>query len=292
MGERGLAFASIGLSPQLSVSNCEYLTALNRESLVSKLRETVSSLQLTGTPCNIALSDNDYSLLLVDPPKVPEEELRDAIRWKVKELSPIPIDEAVLDVFRMPDDAGSVGKGMVFTVVAKQQAVDDLVALCTEAELKVNAIDIPELCLRNFAALNKGSKSQLIARLMADSSQVVAFSKDCLYLSRHFNFRYAGGSLTELEAETLTLELQRSADYLHHQMHQPTPNQILLMGNGLQSSDLPPSINDSFAGEVKVLDASMALPVAPAIDDVTVSKCAVAIGAALRDALPDEGASQ
>ena len=283
VGDRGVAFAHLKLSPSLALTSCNYLTAADETSIISTLREDISSLHLENTPCNVALSTDDYALLLVEPPKVPENELRDAIQWKIKDLSPIPIEKAVIDVFRMPENAGSVGKGMVFTVVAKKAAVENLVSLVEGAGLKMNAIDIPELCLRNFALLQHSEQSMLIARLMSDNSQVTAISRGELYLSRLFNFRYTGGVISEERAENLTLELQRSADYLRHQMHQPTPSQILLLGNGLQDRDLPESINDNFSGEVKTLDISDALPITAGVDRQVLNRYAIASGAALSD---------
>jgi len=177
VGDNGVAFAHLKTSPAPELLSCEHLTAPDDISTISKLRESISSLQLQGTPCNATLRAEDYSLLLVEAPKVPEDELRDAMQWKIKDLSPIPVDKAIVDVFRMPEDAGLVGKGMVFTVVAKKSAVESLVSLVDSVGLTMNAIDIPELALRNFSLLGDSpNQSLLIARLIPDGSQELTFS--------------------------------------------------------------------------------------------------------------------
>ena len=289
-GGRGVAFAHLKTSSGPELLNCELLTAPDTTSTISKLRESIASLELQGAPCNAVLAPEDYSLLLAEAPKIPEEELRDAMRWKIKDLSPIPVDQAVVDVFPMPTDAGSVGKGMIFTVVARKKAVEFMVSLIESVGLTTNAIDIPEFSLLNIARLKANpGQSLLICRLMPEGSQVTAISKGNIYLSRNFGFKYSGGAILPDQADNLALELQRSADYLRHQMHQPSPGKILLLGDGLKDSDLPDSFDDNFSGEARTLNINNGLAVPAGIGQPTLTKCAVAIGAALRDCKTSHG---
>src|SRR5205814_7806519 len=51
--------------------------------------------------CTTLLEPADYQILLVEPPKVPADELKAAIRWKIKDLLEYHIDDATVDVFEV-----------------------------------------------------------------------------------------------------------------------------------------------------------------------------------------------
>ena len=53
--------------------------------------------------CITTLDIGAYSLLFVEAPDVPSSELRAAIRWRVKDLIDFHIDDAVIDVFDVPN---------------------------------------------------------------------------------------------------------------------------------------------------------------------------------------------
>ena len=50
------------------------------------------------------LDDADYQMQLVEAPSVPREEMRSAVRWKLKDLLDYPVDAATIDVADVPTD--------------------------------------------------------------------------------------------------------------------------------------------------------------------------------------------
>ena len=56
-------------------------------------------------PTVSVLDPDSYRLLLVEAPDVPADELRAAVRWRVKDLIDFHVDDAVIDVFEMPQHA-------------------------------------------------------------------------------------------------------------------------------------------------------------------------------------------
>lgn len=266
----------------LQITHCEYLEG--QQAFAEWLRNAVASLDLKGMPCNAVLAPEDYAVLFTEAPQVADDELRDAMRWRIKDLSPVPVDQAVLDVFRLPEDAGNVGRNRVFTVVARQQAVEELVALIDSAGLKINAVDVPELCLRNLAAhCAQASRSVMLVRLQGDKSLVTAVCNGNVYLNRQFHFYYNGQTIAAVDADSLALELQRSVDYLQHQLRQPPPSHIFLLAEGLRHNDIPASLHESFSAVVSPLNIADLLATPAGVDNLTLEKCVLAVGAALRD---------
>ena len=64
------------------------------------------------------LDPSAYRLLLVEAPDVPPEELRAAVRWRIKDLIDFHVDDAVIDVFEMPGHARGGARRMMYAVTA------------------------------------------------------------------------------------------------------------------------------------------------------------------------------
>lgn len=115
------------------------------------LQRFVRQRELRRVPCTGLLRHGDYSLILVDTPDVPPSEIRAAMRWQVKEMIDFHIDDAVIDVFEVPErDDRSTRR--LYAVVARRSKITQLIDLMALVGLNLGVIDIPELALRNLAA--------------------------------------------------------------------------------------------------------------------------------------------
>src|ERR1039457_3699036 len=100
------------------------------------------------------LQPAEYQLLMVDAPNVPREELKAAIRWRVKDLLDYHIDDAIMDVLDIPVDKDLPGKNRyMYAVAAKNEIVQGQVAQFELAKIPLQVIDIPETAQRNIAEL-------------------------------------------------------------------------------------------------------------------------------------------
>lgn len=98
------------------------------------------------------LEPADYQILLVEPPKVPPDELKAAIRWRIKDLLEYHVDDATVDVFEVRSEGDAAAKAM-YAVAAPNQVVQKRIALFDQARIPLRVIDIPEMAQRNVAAL-------------------------------------------------------------------------------------------------------------------------------------------
>src|SRR5687768_16775723 len=52
--------------------------------------------------CVTLLPRNEYQIVLVDAPSVPADEVKAALRWRIKDMIDYPVDEATVDMLELP----------------------------------------------------------------------------------------------------------------------------------------------------------------------------------------------
>ncbi len=137
-------------------------------------------------PTVSVLDPDGYRLLLVEAPDVPADELRAAVRWRVKDLIDFHVDDAVIDVFEMPSHARGGRNRMMYAVTAKADFVKQQIELIEGAGLKLDVIDIKELSLRNVATLlEDAERGTAFLYLGERRSTLLLVRQGVLYLARH-----------------------------------------------------------------------------------------------------------
>lgn len=284
-GAEGVAFAHVqrfaGQQPRLV--QCEFLPCEAGDDRAEILKHRVAKLNLSRLPCHLVLPPSDYNLLLGDPPKVPPEELAEALRWRIKDLIAFPVSEAVIDAFLLPEDSARGTTRMAYAVVAQRKTIEAAIALARGAQLSLEVIDIAEFALRNLAeACCDTQRGVALVKLGQGSGSLQILRNGNLYLSRQFNLPYNGGLLDDLPADALILELQRSLDYFERQLRQSPPSHVYICGENVTADKLTTEIKDSLPMSIQLLSPAAGLQIDEAIAEHTLSLCLSAVGAALR----------
>src|SRR5208282_1745258 len=85
---------------------------------------TVKAANLPRLPVSAVMRPDDYQLALVEAPDVPPAELRAAMRWRLKDAIDFRVEDAIIDVFDVPDqNRGGHGR-MMYAVAARRGAID------------------------------------------------------------------------------------------------------------------------------------------------------------------------
>lgn len=221
------------LSDKVTITHCQQV-----------LTKLIIDKHLVGQPCFCVLDDSHYELLLVDTPLVPDDEIKDALRWKVQELINSDIDAVAIESFKQPN------KNKTYAAVSKKETVNQIANFVAEIGLKLISIDIPELSYRNLidhiAAAqtdsyvmsdvetnieHKLSLGQSTALLIVCEGEghLLIFKDGNIYLSRKFSFRSAGDKEIDSLEDALIVEIQRSLDYFERQTGEVIPNTILFI---------------------------------------------------------------
>ncbi|MFU8838177.1 MAG: pilus assembly protein PilM [Thiohalomonadaceae bacterium] len=287
------------------LEHCEFIPADAAEH-AQLLQQLSNKYRLNKSPCiSVAESDN-FSLLLVEAPEVKPDELRAALRWKVKDLLPFHVDDAVIDVFDIPGQQQRGRPPQMYVVAARLSTVQEHINLLEQRGVQLAAIDIPELVLRNIAMLlPEAPNGVALLHLTADSGTLIICRADILYLTRSIKLGYRqlariltqdSGQDDEFvldEAEPtpeallqaidgIVLEIQRSLDYCESHFSLPPVASLVLAPMVEEIPPLMPYLSSNLGIPVRMLDLNAVLDCPQHLDDAMQSRCLLAIGAALR----------
>ncbi len=185
--------------------------------ILSGLRK---SLNLVRYRCTNMLRAGEYQLLPVDPPAVPPNEMKEALRWSIKDLIEFPVELAMVDTLAVPDDFGSLlGKvQQMFAVVSSNELLKPRIDLFDAVGLNLEVVDIPELAQRNVSALFEQEGQGLAMLSIDENCALLTFTfKGELYAVRQtevnlMQMARADGARREQLFERVALETQRSLD--------------------------------------------------------------------------------
>jgi MSHA biogenesis protein MshI len=254
------------------------------------LRRLGRALGLSTQSCTTLLSAGSYQFLQTDGPDVPKDELREALRWQVKDLVDFPVEQATLDVLDIPQPAGGSGRHMVYVVISRNDQLLPLITHFNQADVELAAIDVPEMAQRNLAALCEEGERGLALLSFDDTGGLLTFTaKGELYMVR----RVEVGLRQLLEADDarrdqlldrIGLELQRSLDNFDRQ-YSFIPVNRLLLSPGPFSQLLKSFLGEYLGMPVDVLELSSVLDISDVPELNTLKRqaaCLATIGAALR----------
>jgi MSHA biogenesis protein MshI len=181
------------------------------------------------------LGGRDYQLLAVEAPNVQPEELKAAVRWRLKDMLDFHIDDATVDVLDIPADTNAtVRVNQMFAVAARNAVIETRQALFTAAKVELSVIEIPEAGQRNISALlEPEGRGLAMLYFNGEGGLLTVTFKGELYLSRRIDVTLAQVQETDPDRrnqyfDKITLELQRSLDHFDRQFHFVTVSKLLL----------------------------------------------------------------
>jgi MSHA biogenesis protein MshI len=195
-----------------------------------------------------------------------------------------PVDDAVIDVFEMPPHARGGSRRMMYAVTAKADAVKRDIARVEGAGLTLDVVDIPELSLRNVAALLEHEhRAAAFLYLSERRSTLLLVRQGVLYLARYIETGVAtlmeAGELRPELVAGLALEVRRSLDYFESHYEQTSIQQLHV--SGLEPDDRG-AIARELGVTVREVDLAALFETKDALSPELQRLCLPAIGAALR----------
>ncbi|OGS90372.1 MAG: agglutinin biogenesis protein MshI [Gallionellales bacterium GWA2_60_18] len=288
-GEHGVHLAQvqfIGAMPK--VVRCEYHeTGTVSSAALEKLRREAN---ISAHAFTTLLAPGEYQMLLVEAPNVPANELKTAIRWKIKDGLNYHIDDATVDVLQIPSNKyGSDRVQSLYAIAAANTTIQKRIALFEQARLNLEVVDIPEMALRNIAALFEQDDRALALLTFNDNGGLMVFTSGGeLFLSRRMDI--TSGQLQDADEnqrrqyhDRIELELQRSLDYFDRQFNHIPVSRVLVSvpdGGGLAAF-----LVKAIDSRVEKLDLSQVMDIGevPALAGTDFAANALlALGAAMR----------
>lgn len=204
------------------------------EVLATLAKELKAASWHVGT----VLAGGEYQMLSVEAPNVPQEELKTAVRWRLKDMLDFHVDDATIDVLAIPVDRnGTSHANQIFVVAARNSVVELRQHMFEAAGAALSVIDIPEMAQRNISTLVQGDGRGLaMLSFDADGGLLTVSSGGELYLTRRMDVTLS--QLQETDAarlqghhDKITLELQRSLDHFDRQYHYINVGRLMLAPN-------------------------------------------------------------
>jgi len=201
----------------------------------TSLSKSARNQELQRYQCTTLLAPGEYQILLVEAPNVMPDELKAAIRWKIKDLLEYHVDDATVDVLEIPGESGTAAQGKprsMYAIAAPNDVVQKRTAAFELAGLDLKVIDIPEMAQRNIAShLEQPDRTTAMVSL-CDWGGLLTFSYGGeLLLARRLEV-----SWDQLEQEDfrkhyldrVTVEIQRSLEHVERQFHRFPVGELLV----------------------------------------------------------------
>lgn len=195
------------------------------------LARTVADLGVKGCRASVTLPLGSYHLMQIERPPVDEAELVDAARWRIKGQLDYPVEDAVIQVFAVPQSENQ-RTPLLNVVAAPQRTIRELTALVKRAGLALQRVNIVELAVRDL--VNRVTdREEPVATVFLNARQGViqiTHGRE-LYITRRVE--YGLGSVIPTDAlatgihMTLPLELRRTVDYFESQFGLGTIRRVL-----------------------------------------------------------------
>jgi MSHA biogenesis protein MshI len=217
-----VARVSRDAGPRPSVEVC---TSYRREGEVGEtLGRIRRELHLERFSCATLLSAGDYQLQVVEAPDVPEPEVKQAVRWRLKDVLDYPVEVATVDVLTVPPNPAAPSRSRsIFAVAARNEMIAARMGEFAQAKVPLAVIDIPEMAQRNLASLFELPGRGLAMLSFDDERGLLTFTADGeLYLSRSIDVSFNQLLVSDADQkrqlfERIVLELQRSLDHFDRQ---------------------------------------------------------------------------
>ena len=255
------------------------------------LEKAGKDMHSTSYRCTTVLAGGDYQFMSVDSPNVPREELKSAMRWRLKDILDFPVDDATFDVLDIPLDPNAAARPQqsVFAIAARNSVIAARQKLFNAAKVRLRVIDIPEMAQRNVSALlEQDGRGVAVLSFGEDGGLLTVSWRGELYLSRRIDVTLAhvlddDHDRKHQSFDKITLELQRSLDNFERQFSFISVARLVLAPTG--ASGLEEYLSSNLYTRVETLDLAQVLDlerVPDLADPGRQQRFFVPIGAALR----------
>lgn len=197
------------------------------------LEKVARKMRLSSYRCTTLLPPSQYQLLLVEAPAgVKREELKSAVRWRIKDMIDFPPNDATIDVLAVPQSGGGNRPPSMYVVVASNQSVRGVMDRFADARIPLRAIDIPDLAQRNIAALYESEqRALLVLSFNREGGLLTITAGGELFSSRRLDTTYEQVNAAAGESSTferVLIELQRSLDHFERTFNQAAVEKVLV----------------------------------------------------------------
>ncbi len=289
----GIAVAEIEQSGDRppSLKSCAFISATESTDQLTQLAKYIRKNDLKKQPCVVVLDETQYNLIQLPAPPVADAELKSAVRWSIKDLINYPVEDAVVDVFRVPVQEHREGK--IYVVATAKDNIQKTVDFIRKSGLSLHAIDIEELSLGNIIEqMNDHQRGVAVLHFDHLVGSISLFSNSALYSSRKIEtglnrleeIQAQGDASAAMEQvyESIILELQRSLDFYESEFARPSITKLVVAPRHPILQGFCDYVSSHSGLSVELINLAQIFPDTAALNDENQARCLLAIAAAAR----------
>ncbi len=163
------------------------LDQAEQRSIASDIRYLLSDKKASAKKVVALLSSPHLTIRFLTLPKMPKNELKEAVRWEAKRHISYPIETAQIEHLILEErKEGGVEKYDLLMVAAERGTVIEHLVPFNEAGVRVSAVDANPLALRNIC-LHRNSRDDantMVLDMGAAKTEINIFKKGGLRFSR------------------------------------------------------------------------------------------------------------
>jgi MSHA biogenesis protein MshI len=268
-------------------------------SRAAGLRRAAQAGAFRFAAVHAVLAPGTYEVHQLPAPPVPDEELRQAVRFQLRGALGYPVEEAVVDFVRIPQPAGAGARSQLLAVSTRASLIEEAARAFNAAGLEPDSIEVPEFAQRNLGALRATAEgTQGWLAVDGEACLLTVQLGDELAFARHFTLtplHLPKGDVVDLDAEAalpawherIGNQVARSLDLFERQSGLPPVLQLSVAPHA-QATAIAHAIAAATGIETDVFDPAAAFEPMPGLDNdrrpraALLADCMVALGAALR----------
>ena len=278
--QNSIAYCNVNEAQNVeSVVNCENITSSSVDISIC-LTNLIEQYHLEGQ-CQLILASNQYHLIQVDKPDVPDAEINSALKWQIKELVPYSPENMIVDYFNGPLLLNS--KEKINVVCADSLLLGGIVKALSGKNISLQGINVEEFAFARLLPFSDDAQL-LVCQQPGEEILILIVKQRHIYFYRKLRGFAQIGDKSEEELangiiDNLSLEIQKSTDYFERQLKQSLIKSI----NILIPIEKENYLINKLANNANVPVTLLALP------DMF-SNCreiATAVGATMTDDIPE-----
>ena len=278
--------------PALEV--CEYVKFDGPDEFALALSGAVREHGLAGVPATAVLPSDAYVVRPIDAPDVPDDELREATRWALRDELDFDPVHAVVDCLPLPVEGPDASRSM-FAVAARAELIDQVVETLRESGLEPAAVEIRETALLNLSpVVGDASEGQAFLRLSPKRSRFGVTRGGDLCMARDLvtdlsvleTFSGLESASEEIgpDLENVLLEVQRSLDYFESNFGRVPAQALWVLPSPFELGPFVAHLQDNTQVSVAQIDLANLVDTTVSLPQDLQDKALAAFCAALRRA--------
>lgn len=224
-------------------SYAELISAPQTEAeILARLREQVEKRQCRGSRVAAGFFEKNLTIRLLRLPKMPEEDLLEAIRWRLRDITEESLDETIIRYSLVGEEAGDVPQLALLCFAIQQKTIQKKSDLLKQAGLIPGLLEpTPVALAAALESLHPTSRQEdgwlACADLGASTPYLIVLGKGKLCFVQSLE------GLEGMEATKLGVSIQTVLDNFLVQAQTEKIERLFLAGKGAGEKSLPETLS-------------------------------------------------